>query len=137
MLFSTLKRLFRKYPSVVILAVLGCAALYALAPSKEQLHLSPEADALPFETATQQLQTLAEDSDAIILTRHAKERMKERFFSLEDVQQILTQGTVEDVSGPDEYNDYRYKTTFCCIKAEDSSIVAVIEPKKVVVITVY
>jgi hypothetical protein len=62
--------------------------------------------------AYEAIQKLLESRDSISFTPHARKRMRERHFNVDDVRRVLMHGTVSGSPAWDEtFQNWRYKVT--------------------------
>jgi hypothetical protein len=92
--------------------------------------------ALSRDKATQTIQTIAQIERHITLTKHARERMRERRLSFADVAEALKLGEVWDEPGLSDQGNWLYKMNY---EPPDGSrrieVVVAIEADRLIVIT--
>lgn len=81
---------------------------------------------------------IAQKSENIIYTTHARERLKERGFIEKDVRDILTNGIIRKLPIKDEKGCLRYKVEEINFRGnKDAVVITVICDPNLVVLTVY
>lgn len=79
--------------------------------------------------AYETIQRLLEIRDSIALSGHARQRMRERHFTVDDIRRVLVRGTVSpDPEWDDRFQNWKYHVSGRDYDNVPLSLVVVIEP---------
>ena len=103
-----------------------------------RLILADRPKALSPVEAYEAIQRLLELRDSISLAPHARQRMKERHFNMDDVRRVLVYGNVSP--GPtwdDAYGNWRYRVCYVDYDDDPLALIVALEPSlgRITVIT--
>jgi len=79
--------------------------------------------------AYEAIQRLLQLRDSIALARHARQRMRDRHFNMDDVRRVLLHGTVSPNPAWDEtFQNWRYRISYVDYDGDPLALIVALEP---------